>query len=295
MKPVRMKALKRDMNVVSRGLRTSTRILVAWINESSDKDVVKRRLLIALGVPAGFIFLGSQYPVPAVTGALVLSLGTIFWFARVADQRMTIREADFGGPYSYAGHVVDFEGLLRALTRAHPSATLEDIAEHIFEAFEGPDLSDEELAAQMRLYGIVHASITDPSPAEVPGPLSSGEVAGQDHAEEVPEGAESGRGSGKAQRLVMSLASTARRYAGSSTESKGKTDERREEQGDGGLDKAGGHPEDPGPDTGEGDGGGTPVRGPEAGQEERGGLPDPDGRNPEDSPKVAEGIPAERR
>jgi hypothetical protein len=287
MKTTRMKSVKRDVNVVTRGLRTSARVLMAWVNEPSDKDVVKRRLLIILGVPAGFIFLGSKYPVVAITGGLVLFFVTVFWFARTEDQKMTLSVSDFDGPYRYAGRVVDFEELLRALVRAHPSATLEDLAEHIFEAFEGPDLSDGELAAQMRLYGIAHPEIPGPSPTVADGPVSSGETAGQDHVEGVPEGVESPQGRGKAHHLVVSLASAARRYAGSSTETKGKTDDRPEEQGAGSLDQTERRHEEQGTDAGEGDGRGAPVRGPEAGQEERGGLPDQDGRHPQDAPKVA--------
>lgn len=215
--------LKRDRNVISRGVRNSVRALVRWINSASDREATKKRALITIGVPCGFIFLGSEYPVVAVSGAFLLLIFFTFWFARVEEQEMTFHATDFCGPYQLGNRIVDFPELLGYLARSSPEASLEDLGDALYEDFQGPDLDEAELAGQLRRLGIPHPSLVVPSPAEDDAPAApeTDSPAGENMAPPSQEGEEGGRASWVANlgsHLKVSLAKAGNRRSSANEE-----------------------------------------------------------------------------
>lgn len=229
MKTIPMRTVKRDLNVVSLGLRNSIRSLFKWINSTPDKETTKRRLLVTVGVPAGFIIVGSEYPALSISGALLLFFVAVFWFARV-EQTLVVEHTDFTGPFQIDGKVVDFPGLLSHLARKHPDASLQEIADVLHEDFCGPDLTDTQIASQMRLHRIRHQAAAAHSPTSGETPLSKDEPAGQDHEGIRPAENGAKAGSGKAWLVVTGLSNKARRYAGSSPKKEKEKDSGQDEE-----------------------------------------------------------------
>ena len=291
MKSRRLSAVKRDWNTISRGLRNSARSLIEWINASSDKDIVKRRLVITAGVPCGFMFLGSQYPVIAVTGSFTLLIGCVFWFAHVEERHMTFHSADFEGPYQLGQRIVDLPELLRHLAASHPDACMDDIADLVYERFGGPDLDAEGLSRLMASLGIRHAALESPSPT---GPYSSpspGEERGQGSAEGDPEAVGAGQGRGGALRKVMRLASSGTQYAVALAKERKNDEHQPGEQGARGVDQPA---QEERSARGEEHLGGVgerqDLRDPDGGEGDARGIPGADGRHLEVPPQVADGA-----
>lgn len=165
MKALHNPTLKRDITALKRGTRRAVTVLTCWIDKSPDKEVTKKRLLITVSVPVGLFLLGTSAPGVAIALAILMILGAVLWFSRTQEQAMRIRETDTLGAFSVKGRAVDFEGLLDHLAEENPDGSLKELADLLFD-FGGPDLTDRELADEMRANQVNHRTVAPPVPAQ---------------------------------------------------------------------------------------------------------------------------------
>lgn len=157
MKSARINTLKRDINLVSRGLRNGSKTLFRWVNTPGDKEKTKKRTLVVLSVPAGMLLVGAEYPGPVLAAGLLTLLGASLWFAHTEKQVLILDSTDFLPPFDIEGRIMDFPEVLTYIARQHPSADLQELISALH-GLGGPRFTEDQMTYQLRRLGVRHGA-----------------------------------------------------------------------------------------------------------------------------------------